>query len=187
MRVLLSRIKYGSILVGAALFAYLTVVRPAYEQRSRILAEIRSLNQRVALADDDYAFRDRARTRLAMLETRLEEETRPIPDSGDVAGVISGISSDIRELELSGAKLNRGKESAVGAIASSGLLVETTGRFEMIVELLRRIEALPRLVRISSLTAQNVDPKTGAVRATLGLDAYYRIAAAPAPPAKPGQ
>lgn len=186
MTSMLTRLKYGSILFGTAIFAYLTLVRPAYEQRGRVLGEIRTLNQRVAQAEDDYGLRDRARRRLANLEARLATETRPIPDSGDVAGVISGISSDIRELELEGAKLNRGRETAFGATASSGLLVETVGRFDLIVELVRRIEALPRLVRISSLSAQNVNPSSGDVKATLGLDAYYRVAAAPEPNA-PGK
>ncbi len=183
MNSMLTRLKYGSILFGAAILCYLTLVRPAYEQRGRVLAEVRTLNQRVDQAEEDYALRDRARRRLGALEARLAAETRPIPDSGDVAGVISGISSDIRELELGGAKLNRGRETAFGSTASTGLLVETTGRFDLVVELVRRIEALPRLVRISSLSAQNVNPSDGEVKATLGLDAFYRIAAAPEPAA----
>ncbi len=178
MTPLMSRIQYGGILVAAALASYLTLVRPAYQQRGRIIAEVSALSQRVAQADEDYAARDRARHRLTAIETRLREETRAIPDSGDVAGVISGISADIRELNLGGAKLNRGKESAQGATATSGLLIETTGPFDVVVELLRRIESLPRLVRISSLTATGVNRATGDVRATIGLDACYRIASA---------
>lgn len=174
----ISRIRYGGILLAAALASYLTLVRPAYQQRSRIIAEVGALSRRVAQGTEDHAARDRARRRLAAIETRLREETRAIPDSSDVAGVISGISSDIRDLNLGSAKLNRGKETAQGSTATSGLLIETTGRFDVVIELLRRIESLPRLVRISSLTAKSVSPETGEVQATIGLDACYRIASA---------
>lgn len=170
------RIKYASIVLGGLVASYFVLVQPAYQSRRVVLAEVDALNARVAQSQSDHDARDRARKRLALLQARLAAETKPIPDSGDVAGVISGISSDIRELQLGGAKLNRGKDSAVGSTASSGLLIETTGEFDVIVELLRRIESLPRLVRISSLTAQNVDHASGEVRATIGLDAYYRIA-----------
>lgn len=176
MSELMGRIKYSAILIGVSGAAYFALVRPAYQTRAAVLADIQALNNRVAQAQEDFDARDRARRRLADLQSRLAAETKPIPDSGDVAGVISGISSDIRELELSGAKLNRGKDSAVGSTASSGLLIETTGQFDVIVELLRRIERLPRLVRVSSLVAQNVNRETGEVKATIGLDAYYRIA-----------
>ncbi len=178
MSEMMVRLKYGSILVGVAAASYLLLVRPAYHTRGAVLAQVQDLNARVEQAQDDYDARDLALKRYASLQRRLQQETKPIPDSGDVAGVISGISSDIRDLDLSGAKINRGKESAVGSTASSGLLIETTGRFDVVMELLRRIESLPRLVLISSLAAQNVNQKTGEVRATIGLDAYYRIAAA---------
>jgi len=186
MSEMMERLKYSTILVGVTVASYLLLVRPAYHTRRTVLAQVQDLKSRVALAQTDYDARDMARNRRAALQQRLEQETKPIPDSGDVAGVISGISSDIRELDLSGAKINRGKDSAVGSTASSGLLIETTGRFDVVVELLRRIESLPRLVLISSLAAQNVNQKTGEVKATIGLDAYYRIAAAnAAAPAEP--
>lgn len=181
MSEMMGRLKYGSIVVGAAAASYFLLVRPAYHTRSAVLAQVEDLNARVAQGQDDHDARDRALHRLTSLQQRLDQETKPIPDSGDVAGVISGISSDIRELDLSGAKINRGKDSALGSTASSGLLIETTGRFDVVMELLRRIEVLPRLVLISSLTAQSVNQTTGEVKATIGLDAYYRIAVASAP------
>lgn len=172
----MGRIKYSAILLAAAGAAYFTLVRPAYHTRSAVLAEVQELTTRVAQAQEDLADRDRARRRLASLQSRLDSETKELPESSDVAGVISGISSDIRQLGLSGQKLDRGMDTAVGSTASSGLMIETTGQFNLVVDLLRRVEALPRLVRISSLTAQNLDRNAGAVKATIGLDVYYRIA-----------
>lgn len=181
MSEMMGRLKYSSILIGVATASYFLLVRPAYHTRAEVLAQVQDLKSRVAQAKDDHDALTAALDRYASLQDRLEQETKPIPDSGDVAGVISGISSDIRDLNLSGAKINRGKDSAIGSTASSGLLIETTGRFDVVMELLHRIETLPRLVLISSLMAQNVNQEAGEVRATIGLDAYYRIAAANAP------
>lgn len=186
MNEMISRIKYGGILLAVTGAAYFTLVRPAYNTRATVLAEVKALTSRVALADEDFASRDRARRRLASLQSRLDQETKAIPESSDVAGVISGISTDIRYLGLSGQKLDRGKDTAVGSTASSGLMIETTGQFDVVIDLLRRVEALPRLVRISSLTAQNLDHNSGVVKATIGLDVYYRIAGeTAAAPTKP--
>jgi Tfp pilus assembly protein PilO len=179
MTLLVTHIKYSGSMLLATLAILLLVVGPTYRKSNVLQSNLARLTERVNEGPTDLAILKATEERVARLRDQLQGGTREIPDASDVAGIVSAISSDIASLGLEDARLNRGKETSLGGTASIGLNVETTGRFDVVVRLLERIEGLSRLVRISTFLVEPVDHKEGLVKATIGLDAYYRVNAGP--------
>ena len=183
---LMIRLRYVGMLLVILAIGFFLAVRPAYRQRAALLQQARDLEARVAQEPMDRRARQLAIERLASLQWRLAHETKAIPESTDVAGTIRGLSTDLEELALRDQRLNRGKETTDAAAPSIGLQVEAVGAFDNVVKLLRRVERLPRLVRISELTVDARDAALGEVKAAIVLDAFYRIPmATPAGPTSP--
>lgn len=179
MNLIMTHLKYGGMVLGATAAIGLLVIQPAYKKRQALLHTVMQLETRVAEGETDHALLAATQDRVKSIRQTLDNDTRLIPDSSDVAGIINAISRDIASLGLGNARMNRGKETALGGTASVGLNIETIGPFDTVVELLERIEDQERLVRISTFTAKPLDSESGVVQALIGLDAYYRVAPRP--------
>lgn len=177
-----AKLKYGSMFAAATIATVGGLCWPANRRVAAAQTALNETRQRLALAGDDADRLLAAQARLERLLERGMSEIREIPAGPDLPGLMERISQTIASLPLEGQTFTRGGETTIGTRVGVGLNVETAGRFDGVFELLRRVEALPRLVRVREVRVQRpAKDALGRIEATVSLEAFYDRATAAAP------
>lgn len=184
MTVFRARMKYGSLLLVFAGAAVALGVWPAHQNVRELEEGLEQLEHQAEQLGAYSAHVQEARSKLDAVRERRFRELKPIPDHADLPGLVTSITAASAELALNGSDVNGGSHSSAGRDLNLSLVVETTGSFDAVFELIQRIESLPRLICIDEVMVR--EPASGSkrlnaprpesgeqVQATVSLKAYY--------------
>ena len=176
MTVTHARLKYGLVMILIVALVALTFVWPI---RSKVISANRRLVELQRELDQYNVTMQQIEALQAQLETvrgRQATEMKVIPLRPDLPGLIKDVTRHIADLPLRGSNVNRSHELSLNREQSLGLVIETDGSFAGVHELLKRIEDLPRLIRINEITVRHEpSPEDDAsVTASIDISAFFR-------------
>ena len=172
------------VAVVGALVWYMALFSPARAERRRLSAQ-------VAAAESRERDLQSSRARLRGLEAgrgaqqaQLERLQRLIPDQPDVAGFILGANDAAVRSKVDWVSVSPGSSvtGAAGGPSSIGVSIGVNGEFFALVDYLRRLGGLGRLVVVDSLQLSPGAQAGGPLRlnATLSARIFTTAGAAPA-------
>lgn len=152
---------------------------PAWRANEALRAEIRVMRAELSRPTDGPEIIAGLADRLHELKSSSRERMIPIPETSDVAGLMTRLSAVLNRLGLSQREITTGSETMVDQTASLPMSVTLRGGFTQIYNAIREIERLPRLVRVQRLRlayesrsqAELFEPD--AIRADLLIDVFF--------------
>ncbi len=176
MTVMHARIKYAAIMILIIALAALTFVWPI---RSKVIsANLRLAKLQSELDQSDVTLQkiEFIQQQLIAVKQRQIDEMKLMPPSADLPGLIKDITRNVADLPLQGSNVNRSRDVSLNRDQSLGLVIQTEGEFAGVFELMRRIERLPRLIRINEITVKHepTSDDDAAVTASIDISAFYR-------------
>lgn len=170
-------IGYCLLLVAITIVGFCCFLWPTYKQIAAFDSRIQALLECVSHADEDARMLASAHTEWNRLSRVMAHDLKTVPTRGDLPALRSAIGEFVSSLNLGDHDFKRGRDSGpteTWSGSSLALNVDTAGPFESVYELLKRIESLPRLVRIRQVILdRDKDFKPGQVLASISVDAYY--------------
>lgn len=153
-------------------------VSPKLREHRRAKAEVRGLMAELAKPIDAPGMIEEFSKNLGELRTVGASRMTPIPQESDIAGLVRNVSARLDELGLTQNELTTGQSVSLDDASSIPIALHVEGPFPKVLEVLRYIEDLPRLVRISRLAINNPaatrDPGTNElIEADMLLDVFY--------------
>ncbi len=123
---------------------------------------------------------EQIRNALETFRTASEGRTTPIPKEADQAGVIAMVGAIFEQAGVANPVLTTGQPEALPEAMAQTMTISATGRFGALVQAIRRVEDLPRLVRIQRIQFESrgtnrngpVD-RSGLIEADIQLDLFY--------------
>jgi len=173
------------VTVPAATLGVLTLVGafgfiiPAWRANQNVDAEIVAMTAELAKPSDSPEIITGLANRLHEMRTSSRERMVPIPETSDVAGLMTRLSSVLNRLGLVQREVTTGAETSVDDTASLPMSVTLRGGFKPIFEAIGEIERLPRLVRIQRMRlayesrSQSEQFSTNEIRADLLIDVFF--------------
>jgi len=169
----------GAALGLLSLVGALGFIGPAWRANKRVETEILAMRAELAKPSDSPEIITGLANRLHELQTKSRERMVPIPETSDVAGLMTRLSAVLNRLGLVQREVTTGAETAVDETASLPMSVTLRGGFNPIFEAIREIEHLPRLVRIQRLRlayesrGQSDQFNSQEIRADLLIDVFF--------------
>lgn len=177
----------NAILIAAVVLLGIIVARflvhPLHARADAVEQEYAELLGRVAGWPGADAVLDPLREELLRRQEMASIEQRPVPLHPDLAGLIRRLSLDIDGVHVIDQTFVAGRRGPAATAApdswrSVPLTMELVSDFQALNDLLIRIEASPEPVRITRMSVERLegsDNDRTIARATLVLDAVYRI------------
>ncbi|MFG0274664.1 MAG: type 4a pilus biogenesis protein PilO [Phycisphaerales bacterium] len=162
----------------AAMAAALSAVAiwPRWRAISQLEQRSVALSQMIAEADDVNAQIRELTEWMLEIESRVRASTTPIPRDSGVADLVRELTDKFRELGVAEREITTGAASNGDEASALPMTVVARGSFTSVVESIRWIESLPRLVRIRRIKIERArdwsmdNPK---VSAEFLLDAFF--------------
>lgn len=169
------------VLLGVLASRFL--VHPLHARADAVDREYAELLQRVDGWPGEDAVLAPLREELVRRQTMVSEEQCPVPTQPDLAGLIRRLSLEIDGVRVIDQTFVAGRRGPAATAApdswrSVPLTMELVSEFQALNELLMRIEGSPEPIRITRLSIERIDGPDrdrSVARATLVLDAVYRI------------
>ncbi|MBL0926412.1 MAG: type 4a pilus biogenesis protein PilO [Phycisphaerales bacterium] len=164
----------GGVFMAAGLLFW-----PAVREQRELERQIAAFEEKLSKPVDGPEEIARLRTRLDGLRDMGRERSTPIPRDADVAGLIRELSGVLERIGLSRREVTTGTSRQLEEAASMPMSVLVDGAFPGIYEAVRRVEGLPRLVRVQRLRVEAQKPdgrgmnRAGEVHADLLIDVFY--------------
>ncbi|MEQ9616946.1 MAG: type 4a pilus biogenesis protein PilO [Phycisphaerales bacterium] len=164
-------------LVAAVVGALLV---PKFRSGASLETEIAEIQSDI----DALSASDEVIIRLATIRDELasfgEGRVRVIPARNDVAGLMTQLSDTFEAVGLEGREMTSQTEVQIDDVVKMPMVVRVSGEFPQIYDVVRRLEHLPRLVRIGRLRIEKDGAKsrTGVTRestvtADILIEAFY--------------
>ena len=150
--------------VGLALMVALVaglLIAPGLRESSRLKREIGAFRDELTGPNSGPEVIERLGDELATLRALADSRLTPIPDESDVSGLIRVLSSMLDELGLDRREITTGDSRQLDEASSMPMTVRLEGPFPSVAEAIRRIESLPRLVRVQRLRVESDQPRSG--------------------------
>jgi len=168
----------GIVLIGGAVLAW-----PAYRKGMQLRREIASLEYRTAISPATADEERRLLVRVAERRNAIASECREIPVSPDVAEIFHRLSLPKDDINVLDQSFTTGVAGPAGSDPSwperaMPLTIDLRGTFESGFSLVRAVERMDRLLRITSLHI-GADPRSDdtrtvpQIRMTLGVEAIF--------------
>lgn len=167
----------GIVVIGGAALAW-----PAYRQGLQYRREIKSLEHRTDISPATADAERQLVTRVAERRAFVERECREVPGSPDVAEIVHRLSLHKDDVHVVDQNFTTGVPAPAGSDPSwperaMPLTIDLRGSFESGFSLVRAVERMDRLLRITSLqfSAERTEEERSlpVVRMTLGVEAIY--------------
>lgn len=151
---------------------------PIMHRSSQITAEIRKLEADLAKPSDSPERIETLRQQAEQLERRGAGRTAEIPDEAGVADLVKSISARLDAMNLPKREITTGATRQLDEASTLPVTMMLEGPFLSIVDMVREIEGLPRLVRVQRVRIARTDrgkfeDAGNQLRADLVLDAFY--------------
>lgn len=169
----------GAVLVLLILVGGFGFIWPAWRTNQALDREIRVMRAELARPTDGPEIIAGLADRLREMQTNSRERMVPIPETSNVAGLMTRLSAVLNRLGLTQREITTGAETMVDQTASLPMSVTLRGSFSQIYSALREIERLPRLVRVQRLRlayesrSQFGQSDHEAIRADLLIDVFF--------------
>lgn len=151
-------------------------VWPRYRAIRQQEARSVALAQMIEEADDVNAQIRELTEWMIEIEARVRAATTPIPRDSGVADLMRDLTDKFRELGITEREVTTGAPSNGAEASALPMTVMARGSFMSVLESIRWIESLPRLVRIRRIKidrARGWTPGDPRVSAELLLDAFF--------------
>ncbi len=165
---------------GLIALSFGVLVYPNLASIQRLKAEKIDLKERVARSDDGAAKLRDLSAQLIESKRVLADETTPIPEDGDIAGLIRELTSRLESMNVREREITTGSPIRHEDASSMPMSVSMTGGFVSVFDTIQWAERLPRLVRVQRvkikrpLNKDGVESRaTGPVEADLLLDVMF--------------
>lgn len=169
----------GAALTILAVVGGFGFIWPAWNANQALQSEIRVMKAELARPTDGPEIITGLANRLHEMRTTSRERMVPIPETSDVAGLMTRLSAVLNRLGLTQREITTGSETLVDETASLPMSVTIRGGFTQIYHAIREIERLPRLVRVQRLrlSYESRSPsdqfQSDAIRADLLIDVFF--------------
>ncbi|MEM6459756.1 MAG: type 4a pilus biogenesis protein PilO [Planctomycetota bacterium] len=149
------------------------------ERKQRAAQQSRIAEAETALGPRDVgpATMARRQRQIDALQTKLSDSERTVPHRPDLAAVLRSLTEAVEAEGVAGQRFELGEPAAHRHYTEVPIELEFERGFPSAFAVLRRIEALPRLVRVDALNLRLLDddgeaggPRTAA---TLRLSSFY--------------
>lgn len=153
---------------------------PNYAEASRLTDASGTLDLKIGHLEDVEADLERRSRALVDLQAEQELACRQVPDRPDVADLMQHLSMGVdgdTVIDQTFTVRGRGVRAEDARFEILPLVVELETTFDNIFDVIRRVEQLKRLVRVTSITMScgDVDFKQSqpTLRASIGMDVVY--------------
>lgn len=166
-------------LAGLVLVATGLLIVPEARKSSRLSNEVRAYGEELRKPNSGPEVIGRLSEELETLRSMADRRMTPIPESSDVAGLIGDLSSMLDAVGLGQREITTGQSESLEEASSMPMTVTLRGPFPAVAEAVRRIESLPRLVRVKRLRVASNQPRSGEVdrsgevRADILIDVFF--------------
>jgi len=164
----------GLVAISMALF-----IVPEYRESRRLASEARAFAEELKKPNSGPEVIGKLSEELETLRSMADRRMTPIPASSDVAGLIGDLSAMLDSVGLAQREITTGQSDTLDEASSMPMTVTLRGPFPAVSEAVRRIESLPRLVRVKRLRVASSQPRSGEVdrsgevRADILIDVFY--------------
>lgn len=156
-----------------------TLVLPAWRAGAHLDNEIGMMRAELARPSDGPEVIERLESRLNELRTTGRERMIPIPETSDIAGLVTYLSGALNRMGLTQREITTGAEVVIDDTKALPISITIRGPFGAIFEAIGEIERLPRLVRVERLrlaydargVAESFDAQE--LRADLVINVFY--------------
>ncbi|MEE2719456.1 MAG: type 4a pilus biogenesis protein PilO [Planctomycetota bacterium] len=180
----MNRKRMETVMLTSVIAVVLTVTAfftwPNYAEAFELSNESRLLEQKIGHLEDVEADLERRSEELVRLHERQAHACRLVPDRPDVADLMQHLSIGVdgeTVLDQTFTVRGRGDRAGDARFEILPLVVELETTFDNIFDVIRRVERLERLVRVTSISmnCRDVDfkNKRPTVRAAIGMDVVY--------------
>ena len=173
-----TKLVVGLVLLIACFVGVLIV--PEVRRCRSILVDIERLESEIEQLSASDELIARLEERRAELEQFGAGRVMVIPARNDVAGLVTELSETFDEAGLSGREITSQNETRMDDVIKTPMVVRAEGRFPQIYEVLRRLEHMPRLLRVGRLRIERVErsargelTRNPAVSADILIEAFY--------------
>lgn len=169
----------GVVLGAATMLGVAGFILPAWRSGQRTEAEIALMRAELARPTDGPEIITGLANRLQQMRTTSRERMVPIPETSDVAGLMTRLSAVLNKLGLTQREITTGAETTIDDTAALPMSVTLRGDFTSIHRAIAEIERLPRLVRVERVrmayesrgAAESFQSDT--IRADLLIDVFF--------------
>lgn len=137
----------GVLLISGALL----FVAPPWSDLSRLGGRTELLRDELSRPASDPELIERLSAELERLRALGASGMTPIPESSDVASLVRELSMLLESIGLREREITTGAPRELAEASAMPMSVMVRGGFPAIAEAVRRIESLPRLVRVQRL------------------------------------
>lgn len=154
-------------------------IAPGYQRSSRLAHEIDRFQAELKKPNSGPEVIGKLTKQLETLRSLSDRRMTPIPQESDVAGLMTDLSAMLDSLGLTHREITTGDSRTLEEASSMPMTVTLEGPFPSIAEAVRRIESLPRLVRVQRLRVSSNQPRrgefdrSGEVRADVLIEVFY--------------
>lgn len=178
----MKRSENTKLIAGVVVLAALALVLGVWPNVKGLerLGETRAdLVSRVERSDDGDAALERLAGELGEHKLDARVRLRPIPEDGDVGGLIRAMSDEFAQLGLGRPEIKTGRPIEHDDAMALPMTVEIRGTFLNIADVIQWVESLDRLVRVRKVRIES--PRSGTaesdfsevLEAELVLDVFY--------------
>ena len=159
----------GTLIVAFFLFGY----RPTNQRRNALRAEIAT---NVGLLETNQA-RAQGLTTLAIevdrLRVKLERFNKQLPKTPGLGEFINDTAQVSNQFAIKKLMHQPGMLRRMDLYGEIPIVMSFEGDFSNVFGFIRRLEEMPRLTRVKSLTLRGKDGKPGEVEANLAMNIYF--------------
>ncbi|MCL4209672.1 MAG: type 4a pilus biogenesis protein PilO [Phycisphaeraceae bacterium] len=172
----------AAVMLGAFALGAVVLAAPQYRAARDAAGTIRSVRQRLATGSESAAGLREMQERLARERQAFESSARTIPASADVASIIRALNRPIDGVQVLDQTFNAGRTPTPvprvddGSLSSLPLTIDMVATYDVVHDLLRSVESMPRLIRIASVRVERLADSEHVVKATILLDVIFEPA-----------
>ncbi len=173
MRMDKAQLRTVLIIMGVVL-AYVGLVwYPAFAERNSLLEQIAEADEKLGVARDRSDGLAKLKQEVAKLRAEKESTNKEIPSKDEMAELLHEISVQIESENLTGQGINMLTEESGEDYDTQPLELTFSGNALDAFRLIHRLESMPRLVQIDSVTIRREHRSEGQnVNTSMRLNAY---------------
>lgn len=168
------------VALGATTLGFIFLAWPKYRRATDMNRQIETVKMRVANERAELQMLESVARELKAIKESVERDLRRIPDSTDMATLITALTVPADGYTVLDQTFNRGRVRAIptvedGSLYSLPLIIEMTATFDRVYALIEAVEQIPDLVRVTSVRVERHPKHENMIQATINLDAVFEV------------